>query len=76
MFPEKISCVCLHYGKIRESLTKKKVRSLLRQTQDIHQKAILTLLYSLGVRANELCGLKVGDVDIAWLCVYIRQGKG
>lgn len=52
------------------------IRSLLRQTGDVREKTILTLLYSLGLRVGEICRLETADVDISRMCVHVRQGKG
>ncbi|RQY68760.1 recombinase XerD [Burkholderia stagnalis] len=39
-------------------------------------RAILEVLYSTGMRAMELCGLGLGDVDLEQSTVWVRQGKG
>lgn len=57
-------------------LSEQEMRSLLQQTSDYRQKAILTLIYSLGIRVGELCKLSVSDVDTDRMLVHIRQGKG
>lgn len=57
-------------------LSEPEMRSLLQQTSDYRQKAVLTLLYSLGLRVGELCHLEVADLDIDRQRVHIRQGKG
>lgn len=57
-------------------LSEQEMRALLQQTLDYRQKAILTLIYSLGLRVGELCNLRVSDVDTDRMLVHIRQGKG
>lgn len=39
-------------------------------------KAILMVLYDTGVRANELCSINLGDINIADSSIFILQGKG
>lgn len=43
---------------------------------DLRDKAILEVLYSTGIRSEELCGLVLGDVDLAGGVVTVRKGKG
>lgn len=40
------------------------------------RKAILELLYSTGIRANELLSLDIYDVDFKKGTIHVRQGKG
>ena len=39
-------------------------------------RAILELMYGTGLRASELCGLLLGDVDVTERRVFVRKGKG
>jgi site-specific recombinase XerD len=39
-------------------------------------RAILELMYGTGLRASELCGLSLGDVDVSRRQVLVRKGKG
>jgi integrase/recombinase XerD len=39
-------------------------------------RAILELMYGTGLRASELCGLSLGDVDVSTRQVFVRKGKG
>lgn len=42
----------------------------------IRDRAMLELLYSTGVRASELIGLDIGDIDLAQGELRVRHGKG
>ncbi len=42
----------------------------------IRNQAMLSLLYSSGLRRSELCALNVGDVDFNTHQVHVRNGKG
>ena len=39
-------------------------------------RVLFELLYDTGIRINELCGIRVGDVDQAKRTLLIREGKG
>jgi len=59
----------------------KTVEELLNQPMEIDKegirdKAILEIMYSSGLRRNELIELKLGDVDIKEGIVHVRKGKG
>jgi integrase/recombinase XerD len=47
----------------------------LRST-GFRDRAILELLYSTGIRRQELCDLEVGDVDLAQGYLRVERGKG
>lgn len=42
----------------------------------IRDRALLELLYSTGIRRQELWNLDVGDLDLAERILFIRRGKG
>jgi site-specific recombinase XerD len=42
----------------------------------LRDRAIILLLYSTGVRANELTSLCITDIDYARSLIHIRKGKG
>ncbi len=46
------------------------------RTTGYRDRAIVELLYSTGMRRQELSDLKVGDLDLAQGCVRIEKGKG
>jgi integrase/recombinase XerD len=48
----------------------------LSEVTGARDRAILEVLYSTGMRAFELCGLSLSDVDLERCTVWIRQGKG
>ena len=57
-------------------LSKKEIKQLLKVTYNQKHKAILTTVYSLGLRAGELINLKVQDIDGDRNVVLIKKGKG
>ncbi len=44
--------------------------------RDARERAVLEVLYGTGLRAGELCGLAIDDVDLLAGLLYVRQGKG
>jgi integrase/recombinase XerD len=57
-------------------LTKNQVKALLRATTNIKHKIIISLLYSSGLRLQELVNLKRRDINHEHNIVTIRKGKG
>lgn len=49
---------------------------LLKVTKNLKHRAILSLLYSCGLRIGELLKLKLNEVDLDRHTIYIKQGKG
>ncbi|MEM6642000.1 MAG: site-specific tyrosine recombinase/integron integrase [Bacteroidota bacterium] len=52
------------------------VQRILKATRNIKHKAMLTALYSAGLRIGELLNLRLGDVDSAHMRLWVREGKG
>lgn len=48
----------------------------LRSVLGYRDRTIMEVLYSTGVRASELCALKVPDVDLQKKAARVRNGKG
>ena len=57
-------------------LTRDEVRILLNSCKNLRDKAILTTMYSGGLRLGEVENLKVTDIDSEKMQILIRQGKG
>ncbi len=49
---------------------------LLNSTKNLKHEAIFALAYSSGVRLNELCKLKIKDIDSERMQIRIENGKG
>ena len=61
-------------------LTEGEVQALLSQNfpdsaKGIRDKAILELLYATGLKAGELVGLEVSEVDLSIGCLRLKKGK-
>lgn len=57
-------------------LSKEDVRKLLASTVNIKHKAILSLIYSCGLRRSELINMRITDIDSKRQVVNIRHAKG
>ncbi len=57
-------------------LSKEEVKLILEAHGNIKHKAMLSLIYSCGLRRNELLNLKLNDIDSKRGLVIIRKGKG
>lgn len=57
-------------------LSKEEVISIINATGNIKHRCILGLLYSSGLRRQELLNLRIQDIDSKRMMVTIYQGKG
>lgn len=62
--------------KLPKVISKKQVRELIEKTKNMKHKLIMKILYSTGMRLNELVNLKRQDIDFDKNTVSIRKGKG
>lgn len=64
------------FNKLPKFFSKEEVRLLLDNTENIKHKAILTTIYSCGLRLSELLNLKVKDIRSSDKIIRINQSKG
>jgi site-specific recombinase XerD len=57
-------------------LSREEIRQFLAAARRIKARAILATAYAAGLRASELTGLKVADIDSQRMLIRVRQGKG
>lgn len=57
-------------------LSKEEVKAILEAHSNIKHKAMLTMIYSCGLRRSELLHLKPADIDSKRNIVFIKQSKG
>lgn len=61
---------------IKDPMTEGEVAVIIAATKNIREKAILTLLAYSGVRNEELCSVKVKDIDFGDNRLHVHLGKG
>jgi len=57
-------------------LSRQEVRLLIAAAPSLKYQTALTVAYGAGLRASEVVGLKVGDVDSKRMVLHIERGKG
>ena len=57
-------------------LSKQEINALIEVTHNLKHKAILALLYSTGIRRDELLNLRLCDIDSDRMVVRVANGKG
>ncbi|MBS1636922.1 MAG: site-specific integrase [Bacteroidetes bacterium] len=57
-------------------LSKEEVKRILNAHSNLKHKAMLSLIYSCGLRRSELLNLKITDVDSKRNLLIVRQAKG
>ena len=50
--------------------------SILGAIENPRHKLMISILYSSGLRLNELVQLKVGNIDLKSLMIFVKGGKG
>lgn len=62
--------------KLPEVLAKEEVLAIIESTANIKHRCIVSLLYSAGLRRNEVLCLRLDDIDGKRMVVKVRAGKG
>jgi len=62
--------------KLPTVLSIEEVQRILKATTYLKHKAMLTTLYSAGLRMGELLSLRLGDIDSDAMRIWVREGKG
>jgi integrase/recombinase XerD len=62
--------------KLPSVLSKEEVKQLLVCTANLKHKAILSTIYSAGLRVGEVLSLRISDVDVDRMQIHIRSAKG
>ena len=57
-------------------LSEEEVALMIESSSTAYHRVILMTLYGAGLRREELCRLKVTDVDSQRMVIHVRQGKG
>ena len=62
--------------KLPKTLSKEEILAMLQVSTNLKHKLIVGMLYSGGLRLNELLHLTVSDVDINQNLIFVRNAKG
>ena len=62
--------------KLPEVFSKKEVEKIIRSLTNQKHRTLLLLTYGCGLRRDEVCHLKIHDVDSERNVLHIRKGKG
>jgi len=62
--------------KLPSVLSQEEVLDIIRCTQNLKHRAIITLIYSCGLRISELTNLKLADFHIDRKQLIVKEGKG
>ncbi len=62
--------------KLPKVLSKEEVLAIIENTNNIKHRCIASLLYSAGLRRNELLNLKLQDIDSKRMLIKVKQAKG
>lgn len=63
-------------AKLPQILSREEVAALIEQTSNVKHRALLMATYGGGLRLQELCHLKLGDIDSDRMTLRVEQGKG
>lgn len=62
--------------KLPQILSREEIVALIASTANVKHRAILMTAYGAGLRLNEICHLKVADIDSDRMTIRVEQGKG
>ncbi|MGQ9820137.1 MAG: site-specific tyrosine recombinase/integron integrase [Candidatus Kapaibacteriales bacterium] len=62
--------------KLPEVLSVDEVKKVIESLDNIKHRAIISLIYSCGLRISECINLKIADIDSSRMLIRINQGKG
>ena len=62
--------------KLPQILSREEIVALIENTANLKHRAILMTAYGAGLRLNEICHLKVTDIDSDRMMIRVEQGKG
>jgi integrase/recombinase XerD len=57
-------------------ISQKEVFKIIEATNNLKHRCILSILYSAGLRRQELLNLKITDIDSERMVITVNQGKG
>ena len=65
-----------HSGKLPAVMSMEEVSQVIASIKNLKHRTLLSLVYSTGMRLQELCNLKIEHVDSTQMIIKIISGKG
>ncbi|MBU1126766.1 tyrosine-type recombinase/integrase [Patescibacteria group bacterium] len=65
-----------HQKKLPIILSRNEIKKILESTKNPKHRLMLSLSYAAGLRVSEIINLKVKDINLDELIIYIKQSKG
>ncbi len=62
--------------KLPQILSREEIVALIENTANLKHRAILMTAYGAGLRLNEICHLRLTDIDSERMTIRVEQGKG
>lgn len=62
--------------KLPDILSKEEVASMIKLTRNLKHKCLIAVIYSCGLRRNEVINLKLTDIDSKRMLIKVRAAKG
>ena len=62
--------------KLPQILSREEIAALIQKTLNLKHRVILMTAYGAGLRLNEICHLRIGDIDSDRMTIRVEQGKG
>jgi len=62
--------------RLPQVLDRSEILSIIKATQNIKHKCLISLLYSAGLRRNEIIKLRIDDINSTRMMIHIRAAKG
>lgn len=62
--------------KLPKVISKEEVKAIINHTNNLKHKCIVSLLYSAGLRREELLNLRIEDIDSKRMVIFISKSKG
>ena len=62
--------------KLPEVISRKQALNMISAVSNLKHRCIIALIYSSGLRRNELVNLKIKDIDSDRMCIKVVLGKG
>lgn len=63
-------------NKLPNLLSQNEIKKIIESTENLKHKAILSTIYSAGLRVSEVVALKLSDINSAKMFITIKQAKG